>query len=481
MNNTTLSRSMRLSVAEGGLATAMGSLFSGVFLTGFALSLGASRLQIGILFALPALCGLSQILGSYLIEHFGNTKRICVTAMLISRLLYIPVLLVPLVARDLSAENQVWCIIGLMALSNALCSLGGVAWLTWIKALIPQQVLVTYFGRRNLVNASLAFVACLAAGALVDVINRGQASQFPGFFAVFVIAMTCGLAGWVVMARVPAAEVAAPTEKRPPFRTLLAAPLREANFRRVVLFYAAWNLAVNLAAPFYAVFFMQKLGLPVWYVVVLTTLASLSGMAANNFWTRLAQRFGIKPVVLVATLGDALYPLMLVFVTGDWTWVLLAVHLTGIFNTPIAIGPDNFILKLTPQRNASSYMAVFRAVVGPATAVAAIVGGWMASLYTTQELQIGIGALGGLKIVFLVSGVGRLASLALLWGVHEPKARTVRQVVRVLHRAASRRLTPQSTTQLPPIAPQPTTLPMASATIAEPASQGAPVLLAKAG
>lgn len=437
MDQGSLSRSMRLSVAEGGLATAMGSLFSGVFLTGFAISLDASRLQIGILFALPALCGVAQLAGSYWIERGGRARQLCLWMTLLSRLLYLPVLLVPLLASGLAAQTKVWWIVGLMAASHILGSLGGVAWLTWIKGLIPAKVRVSFFGRRNLVNTFLSFAVCMAGGLLVDSWGSGDSARIFGFATVFAVAMTCGLVSWALAIRIPESPTAAPCETSGAFLPLLAAPLREPNFRRVVLFYTAWNLAVNVAAPFVPVFFMQKLGLPFWYIIALSTISSAMGMVANNFWTRLAQRFGMKPVVLLATIGDALFPLALVVVSPQWTWVLLIIHLTGIFNTPIAVGPDNFLLKLAPDRNASAYMAVFRAFVGPATAIAAIAGGYLTDVFSGASFAVGPLALGGLSLVFLLSCAGRLASLLFLVRVEEPDARPLAYLARVLRRSLS--------------------------------------------
>jgi hypothetical protein len=435
MNAGSLGRSMRLSVAEGGLATVMGSLFSGVFLTGFALAMGASRLQIGILFALPALCGIAQLGGSFVIERWGYARRFCVGTTLLSRLIYLPVLLVPLCFPHLSGETKVWWIVGFMAASNVLGSLGGVAWLTWKKALIPASARVAFFGRRNLVNTALSFTVCLAGGLLVEVCGGGSDNRILGFSVVFALAMLCGLVSWGLLACIPDATDPSTKLGLHQFRQRLVAPLREVNFRRIVLFYTTWNLAVNLAAPFVPVFFMQKLGLPFWYIIALNTLASVAGLMANNFWTRLAQRFGMKPAVMLATIGDAFFPLALVFVGPQWTWALLVIHLSGVFNTPLAIGPDNFVLKLAPDTNASPYMAVFRAFVGPATAVAAIVGGWLSGHWMASDLAIGSFAIGGLKLVFLISFAGRLGSLLLLWKVREPQAQSVHYVARVLSRS----------------------------------------------
>jgi MFS family permease len=217
-----------------------------------------------------------------------------------------------------------------------------------------------------------------------------------------------------------------------------------------VLFYTAWNLAVNVAAPFIPVFFMQKLGLPFWYIIALSTLSSAMGMLANNFWTSLAQRFGMKPVVLLATLGEAMFPLALVLVSPQWSWVLLIVHLTGIFNTPIAIGPDNFLLKLTPDRNASPYLAMFRAIVGPATALAAVVGGYLAGSWAGTEVSVGPIAIGGLQLVFLLSFAGRLLSLLFLAGVVEPESQSLGYLARVLSRSYMRRRAAIAAPVVPP-------------------------------
>jgi MFS family permease len=195
---------------------------------------------------------------------------------------------------------------------------------------------------------------------------------------------------------------------------------------------------VNLAAPFYPVFFMQKLGLPLWSVIALGTFSSMMGLAANSFWTRAAHRFGMKPVVLIATAGEALFPLCLIFIDSSWMWLLLLVHLTGIFNTPIAIGPDNFILKLSPQQSASSYMAVFRAFVGPATALAAILGGWLAGSLSVEDGAAAGMALGGLKIVFLLSFAGRIGSLFILARVIEPTAYPVARMLLLWNRTRRR-------------------------------------------
>jgi fucose permease len=161
----------------------------------------------------------------------------------------------------------------------------------------------------------------------------------------------------------------------------------------------------------------------------------------------------MKPIVLLATLGDAMYPLCLVFVGTNGLWSLLLIHFYGLFNTPITIGADNLVLKLSPDRNNSSYIAVFKAVVGLAAMLAAILGGWLAQSPLLGPTAGTAAMLSGLKVVFLISFLGRIASLFLLAGVAEPGAQPVSDIVFAWPRAwNSPRTVPQWLYDAGPIA-----------------------------
>src|SRR3989344_6762280 len=74
---------------EGGLSFANFTLLNGVFLIGFALTLGASELQIGILMSIPLLANLLQITSAFILERTGTRKWTAVVSLLISRVLWI--------------------------------------------------------------------------------------------------------------------------------------------------------------------------------------------------------------------------------------------------------------------------------------------------------------------------------------------------------------------------------------------------------
>ncbi len=434
MDSNDLQAAMRWSIADGALATVMGSMTSGVLLAGLALALGASDLQMGILAGMPPFATVMQLLGSYLIERFGRRKRLCFWASLSARLLWLPMIAIPLLPLGIGGQTAVWGIAFVLVLVSCLNSIAGVAWLSWTRRLVPDGLRVAFLGRRNFMTVLLTLALGMLVGVFLDEWNGLYPGSLGGFVIVLAAALVAGFGSSYCMAKVPAAD---PAFHEPPaaFAPLIGLPFKQPNFRRVILFYALWNLSANIAAPFFVVFMLRSLELPFWYIAALTTISSIAGLLLNGFWARLTERFGIKPVIFLATAADALVPLVWVFVGSPASALLVIVHLFGAFGPPLAMGPNNLVLRLAPAARASAYMAVFSATVGVVSAIAAIAGGAASGIMTDLEWSFAGISVGGLKTIFLLSCGGRLASLFVLHSIEEPQARPAREAVAHIRRA----------------------------------------------
>jgi MFS family permease len=430
-------RCVRLSVTEGALATAMGTLISGVFLTGFALSLGASRMVIGVLAALPALANIAQLAGAWWLQQRGQRKAFCIGSLAASRLLWLSILCLPWLVTCGGEQAALCALVALVAISSLLSSLGGVAWLSWIRDLVPAQRRLGFLGLRNQFDTLLALLLSVAGALFLDAYNGRHPGSMTGFLLVLTAAVFCGLAGIPLLSAIPDPGMS----RQPPVSTaaLWRLPLRERNFRRLLLFYVCWNMSSHLAAPFFAVFLLEKLRLPFWHITALYTLSSLTGLLANRYWTRLGQRFGTRTVVFLATLGDAFFPLFWIFLTPSNTWALPLIFLWGAFNMPLAVGGPTLVMRVAPEKNAAWHLAMFNALMGPVIALAAIVGGCLAGSVATDPAALSSSSLGGLKLLFLLSFAGRLMSLLVLKGVAEPGSATLGALLAELRRTADGR------------------------------------------
>ena len=124
-------RGLWLSVLAGAFGGAFYQLTIGVIFVGFALALGASNRQIGFLTSTMALGSLAQLFGSYLIQRTGRRRRLFVTTFLISRSLWVLIILVPLVIPEELANWRIPMVFAILLASNVLHALGANAWMSW--------------------------------------------------------------------------------------------------------------------------------------------------------------------------------------------------------------------------------------------------------------------------------------------------------------------------------------------------------------
>jgi MFS family permease len=378
-------------VMEGVHAQIVGALTGGVLLVGFALSLGASNFVIGLLPAVPFLAQLAQIPAIMLIEKVRRRRPVTVIASVASRLLLLPLAFLPFFgAGPLS--------LGLLILGIAAhAGLGAVAacsWNSWMHDLIPDQMLGSFFGNRLFYATAFAMIAGLFGGGFVDVWAKlhPQHAIF-GYMPLFLLAAAAGgLSSWY-LSRVPEPPMLAP-ERKVNLRHMVAEAFHDPNFRRLLVFLGSWNFAVNLAAPFFAVYLVQELHFEIAFVTVLMVISQLANMLCLRQWGRLSDRFSNKTVLAVCA------PLFLLCILA-WTYtalperhaltvpLLFVIHIAmGISSAGITLASGNICLKLAPQGRATAFLATSSMVNSLAAGIAPILGGLFADDFASREIAL---------------------------------------------------------------------------------------------
>jgi MFS family permease len=438
-------RGLRYSIIDGILANVMIALTSGVFLTGFALDLGASNIEIGILASLPILANLFQVVSAYLMEHEIRRKRFFISTATFSRSLWLAIILFPGVLFPRGGE-AVWTMIAIIALSSVFAALSGVVWLSWMRDLVPTTHLGRYFASRNRwCNLSL-LTATLLGARILDVWR----SHFPQNATLgFVIIFTIGLAFGIV-AILPASRVPDPHKPHPdsgePFLRLLKEPLRDSNFRRLVFYSMAWGFALNIASPFMAVYMLEDLHISFTTISIFTIIENLIFFSAVIAWGRLADRFGNKPVLVVACTAGSLSAILWIFSSPrNYVIIPFIYALNGIAFSAIPLAMNNILLKLSPTRHNTVYLSVFAAMTALGAAIAPIIGGAFGQLCKSYEFTIkfewkipaGSFSLPVLHLwhfhfLFILAGMLRLLATSFLGQVKEPGEVPPRRLVRIL-------------------------------------------------
>lgn len=425
---------LRMVMYDGIAAQIMATLTGGAFLVAFALLLGASPLVIGIIGALQPLTQILQIPTIYLVERVGYRKLLVTLALTVSRTICLLLVTLPWWVPE---GQRLLVLILALLIFFGFGTISGVAWNPWIRDLIPENRLSSYMATRLAVTTGIGAALSLIAAFGVD----WYQSRFDpvGIYSIyFGLGGFAGLLGVVFINRVPEPKL----DHNPniSLRALLAEPIRDQNYRQLLIFLGSWNFAVNFAAPFFTVYLLQRLQLSMSIVITLAVLGQAVNVLFFRLWGRLAERFSYKSVLTEAgslfILTFLMWPLTSF---GNWPGITLPMLIfiyafTGMSTAGVQLCTGNIAMKLAPRGKATAYLAVNALASGIAATIAPLLGGLAATLFEGEELTFSIHwgstlfgvdtnfvpmTLRGLDFVFVLAFVFGLYSLHRLVTIRE--------------------------------------------------------------
>ncbi|MDE2126902.1 MAG: MFS transporter [Armatimonadetes bacterium] len=426
-------RAMRFSVWESGLSNAWGTLVSGAFLTGFGLWLGAGSVEIGLLTAIPAFAGLVQLLASWFARDVSARRPFTAWYTAAGRALWLPILIFPLV---LPAPAALILFLALFTASNILVNVPQAAFVAWLSDLVPSDFRGRFFGRRNMVASLAAMAVSLPAALWLDRCQR-HGHTIMGFGTVFGVSLVAAAAAFAVTMRQPEPPPTPPdNESRPsnPWSYLLQ-PLEDRNFRRFVVFSTMFAVGQFIAAPFFNVYALQVLHLSYFALQVYAAIVSGATLLALPLWGYLSDKFGNRPLLVIAALGVVTLPVSWA-ATQPGHALLNATLLTelnigsGIFWAGIALVQFNLVIAIAPAGKMPVYAALMAAATGVAGGVAPMLGGALMQALAHWHAQFAGLHITRYHIIFLLASALRLATIPLLKGVEDPGAASTRSVIR---------------------------------------------------
>ena len=374
---------------DGVCSTSMSTLQGGPFLAAFAIALGASNYEVGLLASIGFLSQFSQLGGLFLVQKYPRRKGIVVLSAGVSRLLWLFILLIPV----LFLNRGVTFLMQWLFLAALAGAVAGPAWNSLVRDIVPQEKMGRLFSKRLVLGTTCAMAITLGGGYFVDYWK----TWFPNnplyaYSIMFGAGILFGLAGVITISRLPEPEMAA--QKKMKLSSLLLGPVKDKNFKGILKYIAFWNFSINLAGPFFIVYLLQRLKLPLSTVTMLVVTSQASNIVFLRIWGKLADRFSNKSVLGISGPLFLLAILLWTFTTLPEPHMLtipllFVIHaLSGMSTAGTSLATANIAMKLSPRGQAHSYMTVY-GLLGAATgAIAPILGGVFADFFATRELSI---------------------------------------------------------------------------------------------
>ena len=382
-----LARGQHHLVRDLAWASVTGAFSGGVILVAFALALGASPVQVGLLAAIPFLTQAAQLPATLLIERVRRRRLIGVLSITAARVLILALALLPWVPGQPLALTL---LIGAHVLISLLHAVGGCAVNAWLHQLIAPGELGQFFARRLFSGTLVACLATLAAGALVD--RSSFAQPLSAYGAAFVIAGLSGFVSSFHLARAPEPQMQTAGPPQPVLRQILG-PFADRGFRKLLIFMGAWTVASNITGPFLTVYLIEQRGYSLSTVTLLSITSQLANALTLYLWGRLSDRLSNKAVLAVALPVHFLSMLALVMADAirnpaAQLALLFVIHLVmGVATGGIGLAMGNLGLKLSPQGKGTAYLAAIGLVCALTGGVAPVAAGALAQTFQALELS----------------------------------------------------------------------------------------------
>lgn len=389
-----LDRNLNLVIREGLASQAMTILTSGTFLIAYALKLGASDLQIGLITSIPLFANILQVVSIYLVQKTGSRKQVVVTCTAIGRSSYLLLALLPFIAVG---QTGIYIMLLVLCLQ---CSMGAVStggWNSWMRDVIPQNCLGTFFSRRLMLSQIVSVALCLGCAFFLDHIMKvNEIFEVYGYALLFLGGAACGLMAVYLLSRTYEPPM---QSKSRPLLQLIGKPLKHRNFRSLMLFMACWNFAINLSVPFMAVYMLKTLGLNLTTVIGLTTLTQVANIMFFRLWGRFADKYGSKAILLVC--GPLYLGCILAWIFTTQPGVhaftlplLIMIHfVSGIATAGTGLASSSMGIKLAPKKDSVAYLSLLSFTNAITAGIAPLLSGWMAGLLVNKSISWSVSGL----------------------------------------------------------------------------------------
>lgn len=400
MVETDIKKALRLSLIEGAGASVFLILIQGFVFTKIALEFGVDELLLGFLMGIQLLSQVFQIFVPSIINRLQKRKPFVIVFIAISRAFW-PLLLVLSVIGWANKE----IFITVISLSFIFGAFAGNAWTSWMRDLVPDNKMGSFFGLRNLINTAVSLVFIWVFSRILE-----SNPNIQGVRIVILIGFICALWSLFFLSR----------QYEPPLKDTQSGNLfkyivSDKNNIRLMVFGSFWNFAILFTAPFFSYHQIENLHMSFSLLGYLSITISGVMVLTVILWGKLADRIGHKNILRIGVTLAASVSIMWFFMSPQNFGVLMWVDafLSGaawsainlsIFTLPLIVG----------GKSAGVIYGFFSAFNGIFGFLGSILGGVAAKYLSDYSFHMMNLDMNGIQIMFLIGGFMRLFSLFFL-------------------------------------------------------------------
>lgn len=392
--------------------------------------LGATAGDFGLIAGAGALAIGFQILGAHLTNLLRYRKLPWMIITITHRLLYSAIVAAPFLFKD-PHLRMMWIVL-FVFLHDALAQTSTPMWFSWMSDLLPRDSMNLHWGQRQRFITALTTVFLIVMALGFDIFEK-HGYVLLGYTILACVGIIAGVIDILLFHWVPEPPHTPLIEER--FWSTLIEPVRHPEFRYFLLLMAYWNFSIFVAAPFFTPFMMKHLAMTALIVQMISVASSIGVVAGSNYWGLLCDVYGFRGILQVLAVGKVLAPAcFLIALPGQhWTTALLMVLMffDGFLNAGTVLAPQGVMLKATPRRNRTMYIASanFLSLALGATLASVITGKFIDWANDLGNLRVGSYQVTGYHWAFVISTLLRLGAIPLAGKIRDERQVSWRELL----------------------------------------------------
>ena len=391
-------RSKTLSILEGSLNSITIGLTSN-FVSAFAVALGVSNFVIGMIATLPSLIGaVVQLLVTIFRKMFATRKKHVVFFAVLQALMWLPLLYAP------ALHNPGPWLVLFITLNTVFGMLIGPVWNSWMGDIIEEDERGKFFGRRNMFTGLTAFISTIFAGWILTTLKVSH--PLGAFGILFALACVFRLMSAYYLSKMDDPPEGGLDDAAPnPVDFIMHADRTQLG--RFTIFLMFFNIAVYIAAPFFAVYQLSILGFDYFTFTLLACASAISSFVMMLVWGHYVDKLGSRNVLVACGFLIPFVPLFWGF-TDSVLLLLMVEVFSGVVWAGFNLSVSTYLFDATERKNRTRELAEYTLMIQLAVFVGAMLGSALLGMFDKTNPA-------GFKVVFFISAALRMLAIAFFY------------------------------------------------------------------
>jgi MFS family permease len=367
---------------------------AGAFTGAFAVRLGATNTEIGLMSSIPSLIVIIfSIPFGRILQRAPNKVYWALGGLTIYRIGFTLLAIAPFINSSFMTPGLFFVILSvLISVPLQFWNIGNVGMLI---SLVPEKHRAAVFTNRNLIGSVVTIVGVFLAGIWLSHM------KFPGnyqlLFAVMGSIAILDIFTWLKMSYAPAAPKVEiePTKKVPLYHQLKALltifrerPIFGKFIRNVILL----NIGLWTVGPLYVLYTVRLLGASDAWIGLNSTLSTACSLVGWLIGRRMVEIWGDNVTARRLVFFFSLYPI-LVGLTHNLTLILIYGGIMNILSPGYSLGVNNLFYRILPGENREDAVAIYNTITSIGPFIFPMVGVALATAIGFSPTLIGCGIL----------------------------------------------------------------------------------------